>query len=72
MTSKNTNCLYGWRCPACGSIGPFHVDFVAHGTCWLYDDGSDDEKRYITDFPDTGYTRCQCGHEDHTKNFQSK
>jgi len=67
--SENTNCLAGWRCPHCGSRGPFRVDFVAHGTCWLSDDGIDDEKRGGTDFPEDGFAECGCGHKNYTEKF---
>lgn len=39
MTEKNTNCLAGMKCPACGSLEPFYI--MAEVCVLVHDDGTD-------------------------------
>jgi hypothetical protein len=72
MVNLNDNCLSGYRCPKCGSPGPFNVPVIIRGTVHYGDDGFDYSKvSGESDFDwESGCTwRClDCDHEaDHTK-----
>ena len=37
----NTNCLFGMRCPKCGSLEPFAIEVTT--TMRVFDEGTDDQ-----------------------------
>ena len=66
--NPNVNCLYGKRCPNCGSYGPFEV--VVSMRVLLYDDGSGDADDGTTEYDGESPARCSnCGYEAKLGNF---
>jgi len=60
--NPNTNCLYGTRCPKCGSYGPFEI--LISMLVLLYDDGSDDAEDGTINYGDNSPTKCYaCGYK---------
>jgi hypothetical protein len=58
----NVNCLYGKRCPKCGSYGPF--DVVVSVLVRLSDNGSDDAEDGTIEYDDESPATCyDCHYE---------
>ena len=54
----NSNCLYGFRCPRCGSREPFNIEVTT--TLTVYDDGGGDTENHEWD--DDSFCQCiACG-----------
>lgn len=65
---SNSNCLTGFRCPECGSEGPFSIEALSLFT--VYDEGTDDHSDVQWD--DNSYCQCvMCGDSGKVRNFQS-
>ena len=65
---NNHNCLEGFKCPICGSEGPFIIEVKTQ--VMMYDDGSDD---YTSDIHWDGdsYMRCyRCDEDGPAKHFR--
>ncbi len=65
-TTANTNCLKGFRCPKCGSEGPFKIE----ATCLVlvHDDGIEDGEGYEWD--DSAWCACrECEHDGTVRDF---
>lgn len=52
---KNTNCLAGFKCPWCGSEGPFVIEVSQ--TVLMHDDGWDE---HVSDSTWDGTSYCRC------------
>jgi len=55
MSTKNTNCLEGFRCPKCGSLEPFYIE--TNIVVKVYDSGTE-EQEGDTEWDDDSYCRC--------------
>lgn len=65
---SNSNCLTGFRCPECGSEGPFSIEALSLFT--VYDEGTDDHSDVQWD--DNSYCQCvECCHSGTVLTFQS-
>jgi len=68
---SNTNCLVGFRCPECGSYGPFWIDAVIHARVLLSDAGTVEEDPSSTEWEDSAECSCQeCDHSATVQDFQ--
>jgi len=54
--NPNVNCLYGKRCPKCGSFGPFEI--AVSMRVLLTDDGCDDAVDSAIEYDDHSPARC--------------
>lgn len=64
----NDNCLTGYRCPECGSEGPFEIETV--GLCSWTDDGVD--YPFEPTFKEDGYWSCSnCEFEGREVHFRN-
>lgn len=70
----NENCLEGWKCPKCGSEGPFYIiDAVIHATILMNDDGTMEEDVTATDWDDDSPARCYwCGFDGKVNDFHKE
>lgn len=55
MTSENTNCLAGMKCPKCGSREPFGIEVTT--TVTMSDDGTEDHGN--CEWDDSAYCECR-------------
>ncbi len=66
--NPNVNCLYGKRCPKCGSYGPFEVEVFMR--VLLSDDGSSDAEDGTIDYSDDSAAVCfDCKYEGKVGDF---
>ena len=66
----NENCLAGFRCPSCGSEGPFKIE--ARVLVTVYDDGTDGSYSG-TEWDGGSYCECfDCGKDGTVKDFTNK
>jgi len=64
MKKMNDNCLQGFECPKCGSLGPFWIQAVMRAEILMSDDGTVEEKDMSTDWEEDSDCRCpECGYE---------
>jgi hypothetical protein len=75
-SNSNSNCLTGFRCPECGSDGPFKIEAVAisrsrqTGSFTVWDNGTEDYAD--VQWHDDSYCQCvMCGDSGKVRNFQS-
>jgi len=68
----NDNCLRGWKCPECGSEGPFKIYSVEiTADVIMSDEGTVEESVRNTDWGDYNPTECMvCGHEGNVLDFR--
>lgn len=69
MPEKNENCLVGYRCPACGSLGPFKFPTK----CWAMwsDDGTDQIVNCQIDDDEGTSGQCvECNHQSWLDEFK--
>lgn len=60
--TKNDNCLYGMKCPKCGSLEPFMT--IARVAVLVFDDGTENLSSHV-EYEDGALWRCeQCRYED--------
>ena len=65
----NTNCLTGFRCPECGSHGPFRI--AATSLFTIHDDGAWDFGEI--EYDDGSYCVCdRCDHDGIVRDFQAE
>lgn len=66
----NSNVLEGWKCPGCGSEGPFFVDATIRARVLLYDDGAMEEDPTETTWEPENFASClECGLEAQVRDF---
>ena len=58
MSSENTNCLDGMKCPKCGSLEPFGIEVTMMVT--MSDDGTEDYGN--SEWDDNAYCECRACH----------
>lgn len=69
----NENCLVGWKCPKCGSEGPFYIDAVLHASILINDDGTMEEDVTATDWDDDSRAQCyKCDLEGVVSDFHKE
>jgi len=73
MSNPNTNCLDGWKCPACGSYGDFKIDASIDVRVIMSDEGTVEEQVSSTVWDGYSWAACcECGHEATVKDFQEE
>lgn len=69
--SANTNCLAGMKCPKCDSLEPFSI--VCKIGCLVYDDGTDLDHSWDTEWDADSYCRChECEFEGIVHDFKAQ
>lgn len=70
--NPNENCLDGFKCPKCGSFGPFRIRATVSGETLVSDDGTEGVEGDV-EWADTSSCRCvDCGHAGTVREFQGK
>lgn len=69
MSTENTNCLIGFKCPNCFSRGPFQI--AAKSWFKVYDSGTESYTDVEWD-DDSAIICCGCHHEGEIKDFQKE
>lgn len=54
LNNPNTNCLWGFQCPKCGSYEPFRIEITTMLT--VHDNGTSDTENH--EWSDTSYCEC--------------
>jgi hypothetical protein len=68
MKTKNTNCLYGFRCPKCESLEPFYIESKV--IVRVTDSGTEETEGDI-EWDDESYCRCgECDLVGSVKEFK--
>lgn len=61
---ENNNCLQGYKCPKCGSLGPFWIAVSMTANVLMSDDGTMDQDNTDTYWEGDAVTTCpECGYE---------
>lgn len=69
---ENTNCLQGFKCPGCESLGPFWIRATISAEVLMSDKGTVEERDVSTDWEQDANCRCpECGYEATVRNFRS-
>src|SRR5208282_1322179 len=69
MTSENTNCLEGMKCPKCGSLEPFKIEIST--LVKIFDDGTDDDLGNHS-WGDNSYCECcECAYAATAGDFKA-
>jgi len=67
---SNTNCLEGFKCPKCGSEGPFWIQATIYAFVLMDDEGTLEERETETTWDKDSFFRCgECGYEGEAKDF---
>lgn len=70
MKQENKNCLVGWKCPDCGSIGPFDLSAVEVKRIRLHDSGTEDIGSSSTEWESHSDCECvECGYAGVVSDF---